>query len=155
MILLGGLLPQALPPTLCGWAWFCAAGHCMTGHGGSGSYDEFWGMTEDACFEECRDSPSCVAFEFALVGSSNEKRCELHKDAAKIPTHGVPSLGNAGERAKCYVKATQEARNSWKGKRSPSHQVAGSGGSASSSVGGGVSSTLPAQQQQPLQQQAV
>merc|ERR1719221_1240825 len=118
----------ALPATFCDWAWLCSAGHCTLGNGGSDSYDEFWDMSETACFEKCRDWTGCVGFEFALVGSSNMKRCEIHKDAAAIPTHGVPSLGNPGERANCYVKATPEARSRWKGKASRAARGAAGGG---------------------------
>ena len=42
-------------------------GACVAAGGNVGSYDEIWAANENACVTACMASPSCFAYEFAVL----------------------------------------------------------------------------------------
>ena len=72
-------------------------GACMSAGGNTGSFDEVWALTEDACAAMCNKRQGCIAYEFArLDGGRSYTRCGTRLSAMfrkPIPSMKHLSLG--------------------------------------------------------------
>ena len=61
-------------------------GACMTRGSNTGTYDEYWSVSEQDCATACTELPMCIAYEYAVL-KGGYTRCGVAPMHARGPPH--------------------------------------------------------------------